>query len=439
MMKFDCPHCGQQLVHQEEVAGREGWCRFCKGIIVMPQPGQPSSLPNLSPDQRFAQLVRMFRFAATIVDEHRQLQASLRNGEQALAQEIRMRNEAQRSAEMLRHELTRTMAMQSEKEAEYKRVTSELEASKSEHAAFMTETEKRLAQAKNELQKSENRDDVLLGRVLAIEQDINRAERIAKESFDDECRKREELERTLRSTRTALAEAEEAEAALKVKVEEADARTTSLEAELAETRSAKDDLQLQFDEECKRLTTLYTAERDQRSQLEQSATESGENSERVSALETELAEARAALESAHERHDAQAERIADLEQSLQQAEERNNKAHEEWEEQRRQLSDEVDHYRKVLQKVDQDLEEIETKRQTNEAKLQSQLDEKRLELLRETTQRVKSQRLHDEASKELAASKIALAAAEDNLRLLKNSTNSLREELGTVLPSSKAM
>ncbi len=435
MMKFDCPHCGQQLVHQEEVAGREGWCRFCKGVIVMPQPGQASVIPNLSPDQRFAQLVRMFRFAATIVDEHRQLQASLRNGEQALAQEIRMRNEAQRSAEMLRHELTRTMAMQSEKEAAYKRLSSELETSKSEHVAFMTASAKRLAQAKKELEASGTRDDALLGRVLAVEQDIDRAERVAKESIDDECRKREELERSLKSTHTALAEAKEAEAAMKARIEEADSRTTSLEAELAEANSAREELQLQFDEECKRLTTLYTNERNQRTELEESLADSGEPSEGVAALERELAEARAALESAKSQHDAQANRIAELEQSLERAEERNNKAHQEWENQRQQLSDEVDHYRQVLQKVDQDLEDIESKRQTNESTLQSQLDEKRLELLRETTARVKSQRLHDEVSKELAASKLALEAAEDNLRLLKHSTESLKQELGTVLPS----
>jgi len=431
MMKFDCPHCGQQLVHQEEVAGREGWCRFCKCILVMPQPGQLAIRPTLTLQQQFAQLERMFRFAAGIVDEHRQLQAGLVDGDQSLAQEIRMRTEAERYAESLRSELARTQVAQEQLDIECKRLSEQLARNNSEHAACLSESQTRLAAAQNQLHSEEKRDGALLGRVLAIEEDINRAERVAKESFDDYAHDREVLERSLKSARSELEAAREAESALKERIEEADARESALYAELAEQKAATEDSRKQFDVECERLTSLYNAELSQRTDAEDRLTDALRSSEKIPSLERELAEAHASLASANARHDALSERFAVLEQSLDEAQHRHSDSHEGWEEQRQKLRDEVDHYRSVLQKVEHDLAAIDSKRQTNESKLKTKIDEKQLELLRETTARVRAERLHESVSRELADSKAALASAEEHLDLLRQSTDSLKSEIGS--------
>ncbi len=522
MMKFDCPHCGQQLVHQEEVAGREGWCRFCKGIIVMPQPGGPCTIPNLSPEQRFAQLTRMFRFAAGVVDEHRQLQAGLRNGEQALAHEIQLRTEAQRMVETLQHELTRTRAARTELDVAYKRLNGQLTESKSEHAAFLTETEKRLVRANNEIQANESRDGVLLERVLAIEQDIDRAEEIAKQAFDELSRERDAFERTLSGVRTELSEARAAESALKASIEEAEAREKALLDEMAASKRSYEESREQLEEECKRLTTLYNGELEHRSESAGETAEARLAVERVAALEAELAAMREAMDVAATQHneaqehsdqlrtelseareseatlktsieeaearekallDELAESKRSYEESREQLEEeckrlttlyntelekreesggeteetrlaservsaledelaaireemdiadaQHKEAEASWELLRAELCDQVEHYRDVLQKVEEDLAAIESMRASNESRLQSQIDEKRVELLREGMRRDKSERALQSLQRELDASKIALAAAEENLRELRDSTESLKSEIGT--------
>ena len=111
MIEFDCPHCGNHLSHQEAFAGRDGWCRICKGIISIPQPGQPALAMNLNLEQRYAKLERLFKHAVSIVDEHRQLQARLQNGGGGLMEELRLRTEAERTAETLNVRLAEEAAL----------------------------------------------------------------------------------------------------------------------------------------------------------------------------------------------------------------------------------------------------------------------------------------------------------------------------------------
>lgn len=433
MMKFDCPHCGELLVHSEAVAGREGWCRFCKCILVMPQPGEKAVQQRLTLQEQFAQLERMFRFAAGIVDEHRQLQATLTNGKQGLANAIRSRAEAERAADALRKELECNHTVKAQLEAECKRLADALERSMSEHTAYQTESEKRLAQVKLELKTHENRDGLLLDRVLAIEEDINRAERIAKESLDEISNERDQLAQSLRGIRTELAAAREAETALKARIDAADQRERAAQAELLASKAEWEEQRQELEQECKRLTSLYAGEVRRRNEAEEAAADARNGSADVSRLEHELAEARAALKAAEERHDALAEQCSELSRALEDAQKQEPETPGHWEAERQELLDQVEHYRTVLQKVEDDLSAIDAKRQKNEASLRAQLDEKQVELQRESTARINAERAQETAAKELAASKAALASAEENLKLLRESTASLKAEIDTVL------
>jgi len=428
MMKFDCPHCGQQLVHQEEVAGREGWCRFCKCILVMPRPGEKAVCQTLTLQDQFAQLERMFRFAAGIVDEHRQLQAGLTNGKQGLAHAIQSRADAERSADALRQEMGRNKTTQAQLEAECKRLAGQLDRTMSERVAYQSESEERMAQVKLELKAHEDRDGVFLDRVMVIEEELNRAEQGAKESFDE----RDALLRSIDALRTQLTQAQATEAALNVRVTQADDRERALETQLQELKRTTNDSRSLLESQCKQLTDLYTEEHGKRTDAEVQIEDAQRLAESIPVLEDELADARTALEAAEERNDSLAEQCNALNESMVETQQPSVKSHEGLDQERQQLCDEVTRYRDVLQKVEQDLTEIEAKQKENETLFRKQLDDKEVELWRETKLRVQAELSSETSEKELAASKAALAAAEENLKLLRESTESLRTEIGMV-------
>jgi hypothetical protein len=421
MMKFDCPHCGQQLIHQEDVAGREGWCRFCKCILVMPHPGQPAVRSVLTLQQQFAQLERMFRFAAGIVDEHRQLQSSLANGQQGLAHAIQSRADAERSAEALREEMGRKKTTQAQLETECHRLAGQLDQTMSERAAYQSASEVRMAQVKLELKAQEDRDGLMLSRVKLIEEELNRAEQGAKESFDE----RDSLLRSIDALRTKLAQAQATEAALNVRVAQADDRERALETELQESKRTAAESRSLLEAQCKQLTDLYTEEHGKRTDAETRKDDAQRLAECIPILEDELADTRTALEAAEERNDSLAEQCSTLDKTLKETQQPRDLSQEGLDLEQQRLSEENAHYRDVLQKVEQDLAEIEAKRQANEASLKKQIDEKEVELWRETSLRVQAE-LSTETSKK------QLAAAEENLKLLRESTESLRSEIGMV-------
>src|SRR5690606_32621270 len=89
MLHFDCPHCGNHLHLEDEFAGRDGWCRACKGMIVAPAPGEASvGIEALPLEVRYHRLYQLFRFAATKADNYKLLLGRLRNQRDALTQEL---------------------------------------------------------------------------------------------------------------------------------------------------------------------------------------------------------------------------------------------------------------------------------------------------------------------------------------------------------------
>ena len=75
MIRFECPHCRNPLALDEQYAGRDGWCRVCKQMVVVPQPGGPQRLDDLSPEERYGRMQHLLKYAATKADEYKLLLA----------------------------------------------------------------------------------------------------------------------------------------------------------------------------------------------------------------------------------------------------------------------------------------------------------------------------------------------------------------------------
>jgi len=69
MIAFDCPYCDNHLEVPDEYAGRDGWCRACKQLIIVPAAGEPvRTLEDLPIEERCARLQRKLKYAATKAD-----------------------------------------------------------------------------------------------------------------------------------------------------------------------------------------------------------------------------------------------------------------------------------------------------------------------------------------------------------------------------------
>ncbi len=76
MIEFDCPHCANPFAVPQTLAGREGWCRVCKRLVIVPHAdgGGPvwSELPVA---EQCARLDRMLQYAAAKADRYKRLLA----------------------------------------------------------------------------------------------------------------------------------------------------------------------------------------------------------------------------------------------------------------------------------------------------------------------------------------------------------------------------
>lgn len=89
MLYFDCPHCGNHLRLEDEFAGRDGWCRACKGMIVAPRQGEHTpGIEALPLGARYDRLYQLFRFAATKADNYKLLLGRLRHQRDTLTKEL---------------------------------------------------------------------------------------------------------------------------------------------------------------------------------------------------------------------------------------------------------------------------------------------------------------------------------------------------------------
>lgn len=417
MIEFDCPHCGNHLVHQDAFAGRDGWCRICKGIIAIPQPGHPSPVVNLTLEQRYARLERLFKHAVSIVDEHRQLQARLQEGGNGLAEEVRLRTEAQRTSDSLNIQLEAATAAQrsaqdecdqlrervSALESDRAALQEELDAQVLEHSTLevnlaeaqpladrVPELEESLSEARDEIGRREHENDELLERVLDVEQKLETAAEMAEYAVVERATERDAYEQRLDSLRGELCASEDESAALKERLATAAAEQSRLTLELEETQEAMATESEGLETELDRLTELYEAEVTLREDVADQLARALPIADRVPVLEEELASAREEIKTSKARHEVLLQQVADAECALDLAGKRAREARAAWETSRQQLLDEIESFRAGQRAAEEETASVRAKAREAAADLQTQLDAMQAELLNETRLRIAS-------------------------------------------------
>lgn len=126
MIEFKCQHCGKGLHLNDSYAGRDGWCRVCKRMVIVPGGGPESRVEDLPPEEGYERLQRLLQYAATKADKFkvhlsRQVkeQEHTARVEEALLEAQRLLAERESAAEKLRQELDVTAASLREKEARF--------------------------------------------------------------------------------------------------------------------------------------------------------------------------------------------------------------------------------------------------------------------------------------------------------------------------------
>jgi chromosome segregation ATPase len=71
MIEFKCQHCGKGLHLNDSYAGRDGWCRVCKRMVIVPGGGQVLRVEDLPPEEGYERLQRLLQYAATKADKYK--------------------------------------------------------------------------------------------------------------------------------------------------------------------------------------------------------------------------------------------------------------------------------------------------------------------------------------------------------------------------------
>jgi len=76
MIEFDCPHCGNHFRVEEKLGGRHGWCRICRGFIIVPSAHSSVRWEQMPAEQRVVRLEKILRATTELYNEqHTQLLA----------------------------------------------------------------------------------------------------------------------------------------------------------------------------------------------------------------------------------------------------------------------------------------------------------------------------------------------------------------------------
>jgi chromosome segregation ATPase len=403
MIEFDCPHCGNHLSHQDAFAGRDGWCRICKGVISIPSPGQLGPVEsNLSPEQRYARLDRLFKHAVSIVDEYRQLQASLQGGSDGLMEAVRLRTEADRASGALRVQLDEASALYQSVEAVSEELRARLDTSESENAALRDRVETELSDAQAEITRREQENDELLERVLDVEQKLEAAGASAAQFAEDRKEEQEVYEKRLDGLRDELCAAEDEGVSLLERLNAASEVETDLLAKLEAAQAAIADDAKRLNTEIERLTSALEVESTARAETTQQLDTASRMVDRVPVLEEELESARAEIVAGDERHQALLQRALESEGALELAGSRASDARVAWETQRQQLLDELETYRTGKREAEEETAQIRAKGREAAADVQLQLDAMQADLAKESQLRIASEEREQRLQRNIA-------------------------------------
>jgi chromosome segregation ATPase len=210
MITFECEHCGATLTGKDDYAGRDGWCRACKRMIIVPFAGKKPSIQQLDTKERYERMHLLLQYAATRADNFKaQARAQqteleqLRSGAVTPADKASL-EKAKKEAATLREQLRRAnidIAQFERVENELRTALAEQEAAvqQADHRA-MTESAKR-TQVERDCDLLRQERDALRDQTGSVKDEI--ALRVAAES----------AVRTLEAQRDAAVERAESAAA----------------------------------------------------------------------------------------------------------------------------------------------------------------------------------------------------------------------------------
>jgi chromosome segregation ATPase len=315
MIEFNCVHCGNQFRVAEEHAGRNGWCKVCKGSVVVPvaPPAGAAVVNDAGPvvvsqlreeiealkatqaglQSRLELAEPLAARVAEVEAEHTALTQQAGDGERA-------RSEFEQA---IRESIAQTRALENtleERRAEVEQLSQALD-----HERRDRET------AESALQEAREAGD----EAAAAKRDLEATVEELRLELEGAASRTESLEHELAETRDEAAVAKrDLEATveeLRLELEGAASRTESLEHELAETRDeaavAKRDLEATIEG----LQLELEGATSRTESLQQELTEARERLEAIERLEASLAEAEERMDemgSRVERIDSEVER-----------------------------------------------------------------------------------------------------------------------------------
>lgn len=71
MINFNCQYCGMNLRMDDALAGRDGWCRACKRMVIVPASGMAIRVEDLPQGEAISRLQHLLQYAATKADKYK--------------------------------------------------------------------------------------------------------------------------------------------------------------------------------------------------------------------------------------------------------------------------------------------------------------------------------------------------------------------------------
>ena len=68
MIELTCQHCGTLLRMDDSFAGRDGWCRECKQMVIIPTGQHVIRVEDLPPGEAIGRLQHLLSYAARKAD-----------------------------------------------------------------------------------------------------------------------------------------------------------------------------------------------------------------------------------------------------------------------------------------------------------------------------------------------------------------------------------
>ncbi|MBL7645466.1 MAG: SEL1-like repeat protein [Candidatus Hydrogenedentes bacterium] len=111
MIELTCQHCGTLLRMDDSFAGRDGWCRECKQMVIIPSGNQVIRVEDLPPGEAIGRLQHLLSYAARKADQYKQYLAEKAAEDEARARLAANLVEEQRRSAALSAELDRIKAI----------------------------------------------------------------------------------------------------------------------------------------------------------------------------------------------------------------------------------------------------------------------------------------------------------------------------------------